>query len=106
MADFNILFLFFRLKQISEETDKLNNSFSSSHLDQSVGTISLRLPTPLDKQCVEDFLQKVLWEDDEDLDNNESDNLESSSRKKQEIWRLKVNFLIKFVVGKYLTRFK
>ncbi|CAL8125819.1 unnamed protein product [Orchesella dallaii] len=67
-----------RLQQISEETDKLN-SFSSSHLDQSVGTISLQLPTPLERQSLEDFVQKILWEhaDDAAIDN------------RYEIWRLK-----------------
>ncbi|ODM88094.1 COBW domain-containing protein 1 [Orchesella cincta] len=67
-----------RLKQISEETEKLN-SFASSHLDQSVGTISLQLPTPLDKKSLEDFLQKILWEDRED----------SAMDNRHEIWRLK-----------------
>lgn len=75
--------LIFRLKQISDETEKLTSFTSSTHLDQSVGTISMQLPIPLDKQSLEDFLQKILWDDD-DSDNDDC-------KKKQEIWRLKAS---------------
>ncbi|CAG7822774.1 unnamed protein product [Allacma fusca] len=48
-----------RLSQINKDT---HSQFKSSHLDQSVGTLTLHLPTPMPRSTLEDFLGLILWE--------------------------------------------
>jgi len=63
-----------RLVSIVKGSESIN-AFTSTHLDQSVGTLSLKLPYPMPKETLEEFLQKILWESNPDDD--------------CQIWRLK-----------------
>jgi len=77
------------LKEIADSNESLKNSFTSTHLSSTVGTISMTLPNSLRKSKIEEFLQDLLWEKEKILKmTNVSDKFEHSSL--YEIWRLKV----------------
>src|SRR5207245_2705867 len=65
-----------RLQKVAFETDKLLE-FKPTHLDQGVGTISVKLPTPWTRSNLETFLQNILWEHDAKIEND------------YQVWRLK-----------------
>jgi len=66
------------LKEIEAEDAA---GFRLRHLEESVGTLTLRIPFPLTKALLEQFLQKILWEMNE-------------THPDTQIWRTKVSNLI------------
>jgi len=69
-----------RLRKVASDTERLL-AFTPTHLTESVGTISLVVPTPWSCEKLEQFLQTVLWED-----NGINDR---ASEKMYKVWRLK-----------------